>query len=140
MLDSALAVEEAFYEALARGDLDAVMALWSDEDDPICVHPGGPRLVGLAAIRESFEQLLQNGQGLAIRTASARSFDSGTLEVRNLIEQIVVEGQDGAELVSIVATNVYTKGRNGWQLAMHHATGVADAVEPVDAPPAHRMH
>ncbi|WP_442786621.1 nuclear transport factor 2 family protein [Hydrogenophaga sp. NFH-34] len=34
-------VEHAFYEALQHGDLERVMACWADEDDVVCVHPGG---------------------------------------------------------------------------------------------------
>jgi ketosteroid isomerase-like protein len=47
-------VEAAFYEALQKGDIDALMALWADDDEVVCVHPGGGgRLVGPAAIRAS---------------------------------------------------------------------------------------
>ena len=43
--------EAQFYEALQRGDLDRVMAVWADDDDIACIHPSGPRLLGLHAIR-----------------------------------------------------------------------------------------
>ena len=43
-------VEAAFYEAMQNRNLDAFMACWADEDDIVCVHPGGPRLVGHDAI------------------------------------------------------------------------------------------
>ena len=38
-------VEQQFYEALQSGDIDALMAVWADDDDIFCVHPGGPRVV-----------------------------------------------------------------------------------------------
>ena len=44
-------VEAQFYEALQQGDIDKLMAVWSDDDEIVCVHPGGPRVVGPAAIR-----------------------------------------------------------------------------------------
>ena len=31
--------EAQFYEALQRGDLDRVMAVWADDDDIACIHP-----------------------------------------------------------------------------------------------------
>ncbi|NIC39466.1 nuclear transport factor 2 family protein, partial [Aquabacterium sp. A08] len=47
-------VELAFYEALQQGDVAALMDCWTDDEEPVCVHPGGPRLLGAPAIRESF--------------------------------------------------------------------------------------
>jgi len=58
---SADEVEVAFYEALQQGDLEQLMACWADEDDIVCVHPGGPRLVGAAAIRQAFELMFSQG-------------------------------------------------------------------------------
>ena len=49
---SAEAVEEAFYDALRRGDFAAMMAVWADDEDVICVHPSGSRHVGIEAVRE----------------------------------------------------------------------------------------
>jgi hypothetical protein len=45
--------EAAFYEAMQLGDIDKLMACWADEDDIVCVHPGGPRLVGALAVNTS---------------------------------------------------------------------------------------
>ena len=37
--------EAAFYAAFERADVDAMMAVWSDDEAVFCVHPGGGRLV-----------------------------------------------------------------------------------------------
>ena len=58
-------VEAALYEAMQTGQIDAFMACWADEDDVVCVHPGGPRIVGHQAIRQSFELLFESGAILA---------------------------------------------------------------------------
>ena len=54
-------IEHQFYEALQQGDVDKLMAIWSDDDDIACVHPGGPRVVGPRAIRASFDTIFANG-------------------------------------------------------------------------------
>ena len=54
-------IEQQFYEALQRGDIDGLMAVWSDDEDISCVHPGGPRVVGAGAIRAAFESIFANG-------------------------------------------------------------------------------
>ena len=63
--------ETAFYDAVARGDLEGLMALWADDDEIICVHPGAPRLVGHAAIRASWEAIFARG-GVRIRVRDQR--------------------------------------------------------------------
>ena len=54
-------IEAAFYEALQKGDIELLMACWADEDDVVCVHPGGPRMVGVGAIRAGFEAMFAHG-------------------------------------------------------------------------------
>ena len=36
--------EAAFYEALERADLEAMMEVWAEDEEIVCVHPAGPRL------------------------------------------------------------------------------------------------
>ncbi|WP_287809273.1 SAM-dependent methyltransferase, partial [Pseudomonas sp.] len=33
-------------KALNRADVDALMALWADDEEIVCVHPNGLRLIG----------------------------------------------------------------------------------------------
>ena len=61
MFTTALDIESAFYDALGRADAQALMALWADDEEIVCVHPGGPRLVGTAAVRAAFEAVFNNG-------------------------------------------------------------------------------
>ena len=51
-------VEALFYEALQLADIEKLMACWADEDDIVCIHPGGPRVVGMGAIRAAFDAIL----------------------------------------------------------------------------------
>ena len=46
--------EAAFYDAISRADIDGLMAIWAEDDEIICIHPGAPRLIGHAAIRASW--------------------------------------------------------------------------------------
>ena len=34
-------IEAAFYDALRQGDIERLMACWADEEEIVCVHPGG---------------------------------------------------------------------------------------------------
>lgn len=114
-------IEAAFYDAFNRGDLEALMALWSDADEISCVHPGGQRLIGLAAIRESWKQLFEDGMRLRLSVHHGLSHTSPMLVVRSVLQHVVIEGEDGMP-PPIIATNVYARGAFGWRLVMHHSS------------------
>src|SRR5918993_146687 len=40
LLSSPEECEQAFYEALEAGDSEAVVDLWLEDDDLVCIHPG----------------------------------------------------------------------------------------------------
>lgn len=114
-------IEAQFYQALQRGDIEKLMALWSDDDDIACVHPGGPRLIGAAAIRASFEAIFANG---AINAAPerVRRVVSLSCAVHSVLERVEVMSTEGPQAAWVIATNVYLKGAQGWRLVAHHAS------------------
>lgn len=120
-LASADDIEHAFYDALQHADLERLMACWADEDEIVCVHPGGPRLVGLSAIRTAFEALFSNGSVKA-HPERVRRMDAGGCSVHSVIERIELLSDDGLAHAWVVATNVYTKTPQGWRLIAHHAS------------------
>lgn len=122
---TAEAAEEAFYDAMERADVDAMMALWADDEDSVCVHPGGARLVGLPSIRAAWEEIFRDG-GMHIRPTDVKIYQSGTVSVHSVVEQVVVHGRFGTEVVRILATNVYVKGPIGWQIIAHQGAPAAD--------------
>ena len=122
-------VEAAFYEALQRGDIDQLMACWADEDEIVCVHPGGPRLVGAQAIRAAFEAMFAQGTIRAV-PERVRRIDALGAAVHNVLERIDVMSAEGPRHAWVVATNVYLKSAEGWRLAAHHASpGRSEEVE-----------
>ena len=113
--------EAQFYEALQHADLERLMAVWADEDEVSCVHPGGPRMVGLAAIRTAFEALFQQG-AVAVYPERVRRLVSGDTAIHQVQERVQVEGPAGVQSAWVIATNVYLKTAQGWRLVVHHAS------------------
>ncbi|MBX3603658.1 MAG: nuclear transport factor 2 family protein [Piscinibacter sp.] len=114
-------IEQQFYEALQRADLDAMMAAWSDEDDIVCVHPGGPRVVGAPAIRAAFEAMFANGSVDAVPD-KVRRLQTLTCAVHSVLERVRVLTEEGPRTAWVVATNVYVKTAHGWRMVAHHAS------------------
>jgi ketosteroid isomerase-like protein len=114
-------IELALYEAMRRGDVDGLMALWSDDDEICCIHPGGKRLVGASAIRASFEAIFGNG-AIDAEPHRVRRLESHSSAVHSVLEKIRVRSSEGEQLAWVVATNVYLKSADGWRLVAHHAS------------------
>lgn len=131
---SADVVEAAFYEALQRGDIDRLMACWADEDDVVCVHPGGGRILGLNAIREAFEALFVHG-GIRVEPTQVHKVESLTCATHSVIERVEIATNEGLRQAQVVVTNVYQRTAQGWRLVAHHASpGVPIAAQPELSP------
>ena len=83
-------VEDAFYRALQEGDIDKLMACWADDDDIVCIHPGGPRVVGATAIRATFEAMFANGGAVRAWPERVRKTESMASSVHNVLERVEV--------------------------------------------------
>ncbi|MFZ4479631.1 MAG: YybH family protein [Rhodoferax sp.] len=118
-------IEAAFYQALQNADLEKLMACWADEDDLVCVHPSGPRLIGMAAIRSAFDAMFSKGS-IRAWPESVRRIESLASSVHNVRERIEVLTDEGPRLVYVIATNVYHKTAQGWRMVAHHASPGAD--------------
>jgi len=114
-------IETQFYEALQRGDIERLMAVWSDDEEIVCVHPGGPRLIGAAAIRASFEAIFSNG-AIRAQPQKVRRVLGLSSAVHNVLERVEVLSSDGPQSAWVIATNVYLKGALGWRMVVHHAS------------------
>jgi uncharacterized protein (TIGR02246 family) len=118
---SAEEIEAQFYDALRQGDIEALMALWADDDEIVCVQPGGPRLIGAAAIRASFEAIFANG-GVPVQPDHVHRLHQQGCALHHLAERIAVTTEQGAQTAWVLTTNFYIKTPLGWRLASHHAS------------------
>ena len=114
-------IEQQFYEALQHGDIERLMAVWSDDEEISCVHPGGPRVVGAGAIRSAFESIFANG-AVNARPEKVRRLQTLSCSVHSVLEQIHLMTPEGPQTAWVVATNVYLKTAQGWRLVSHHAS------------------
>ncbi len=137
VLGSADAIELAFYAAIARADITALMALWADDDDIVCIHPGAPRLVGHAAIRASWEMIFERG-GVQIRPVQLHVSLNLMVSIHNLVEEIDNDLREPQDM-HVLATNVYIKTAQGWRIVTHHAS-IAPGNIPVDSTAGLMLH
>ena len=128
-------IEASFYEALQSGDIEKLMACWADEDDIVCVHPGGARGVGAATIRGSFEMMFAHGTIRAF-AEKVRKVESMTASVHSVLQRVEVLTEDGPRHAYVIATNVYHKTAQGWRMVAHHASpGTPNEMQEVSDSP-----
>ena len=133
--------ENAFYEALERADLEAMMAVWAEDEEIVCIHPAGPRLTGPEAVRQSWAQIFSDGARARVHITRQVALAGMMLEVHSVFENFSVEGEDAAPQgrdsrpAPIVATNVYQRSAAGWRMIVHHASPAPGEPDP---PPAAR--
>jgi len=121
--------EAQFYEALREGDIDKLMAVWADDDEVVCVHPGGPRIVGPRAIRGAFEAIFAAGriQAEIERVRRVHTLDAA---MHSVVERVHLVLPQGPRTAFVMATNVYVKTTQGWRMVAHHASPGTDTEAP----------
>jgi len=125
--------EDAFYRAFAAADVEAMMAVWADDDAVTCVHPAGPRLDGLPAIRRSWQVIFSNTLGIEFLLTDARRVHDAQLAVHLVLERIRA-GRGGELNPPVIATNVYRLTQHGWRMILHHASSGPAPQHPAQGP------
>ena len=124
----------AFYQAFEARDIDAMMAAWAEDEDIVCVHPGGPRLVGYDAVRAGWEQLFAGDAKLSFRLDDIVVIETVGLALQSAIEHVTL-GDEPKPRGAAIATNVFLRTPSGWRLVMHHASAApAVAAMPTGGP------
>ena len=135
--------ESAFYEALTKADLDAMMAVWADDDDIYCVHPNGARISGVENVRESWRQIFSSGQTLRFQLRESQVVQGMMLAVHSVYEHITIAGEARPQ-APMIATNGYFRTERGWRMVAHHASPVPVPAtanpEPRRAAPPKTLH
>ena len=119
----------AFYQAFEAKDIDAMMGAWADDEEIVCVHPGGARLVGYDAVRAAWEQLFAGDSRLSFRLQDIVVVESVGMAMQSAIEQVSL-GSDGSTRGYAVATNLFLRTPVGWRLLAHHASPAPAAAAP----------
>lgn len=122
MFQSSEEAEAAFYDAFEHADIEAMMAVWADDDEVVCIHPMGPRIEGRAAIRTSWAQILSGGgDGLHFEITNKVQSASDGLAVHFVYENIGF-GPVPTQRSVVLATNVYRHTDKGWRMVCHHGS------------------
>jgi ketosteroid isomerase-like protein len=128
-------IEEAharFYRAFEALDLAEMDKVWAHGDHVRCVHPGWPLLAGWEAVRASWEAIFANTGEIRFTISDVQVAASGDLGWVTCTENILSQIRGRVSVTSVMATNIFEHGPDGWRMIHHHASHVlgASASEP----------
>lgn len=111
--------EQAFYDAFAKGDIQAMRTVWLEDDSVICIHPGSDILQGLVAVHASWKEILRSPPAIR-HQAEARS--QGPLLAVHVGHEWVTTGPQ--RTIVLAVTNVFQITAEGWRMLLHQGAGL----------------
>ena len=118
--ETPMEAEAAFYAAFIKRDVDAMMAVWAEDDNVNCIHPHGPILTGRTAIRDSWEMIFRHSPEMQIMINGRSRGQDGSFAI-HIVEEHVRAGNEPPG-TPLHATNVYHLTDTGWRMVLHHAS------------------
>lgn len=143
--EAVLAANQALYEALENGDLEAVESAWlgaaeaDDKGGVVCVHPGWPVLRGRAQVTRSYMLIMMNTEYIQFFLTDVEAEVQGDVALVTCTENILSGGEAEEEgelgpLVGgkVVSTNLFRRTPDGWKLWSHHGSPVLTSGDDED--------
>jgi ketosteroid isomerase-like protein len=110
--------EDAFYDAIDEQDLNAMMEVWENSDEVVCLLPMQSLVQGAAQVRGAWQPLLNGEIKVDIEVHHIHWLESGDIAIHYLQEKVKIEGQPQQQ-APLYASNVYRKSGNGWTMILH---------------------
>jgi ketosteroid isomerase-like protein len=123
---------ERFYSAFENLSIQEMESVWAKDAEIQCGHPGWRILRGWKPVMESWRRIFENTPQIRFMLTDVAIQVRGDLAWVTLYENLnsLIEGQNVA--ATILATNIFRKGADGWRMIHHHGSSVT---QPPQAPP-----
>ena len=128
---------ESFYRAFESRDVREMEKVWAAGDNIQCGHPGWRVLRGWNAVMESWRCIFENSPAIRFNLTDVSIEIRGALGWVTLYENLnsSVEGQNLS--ATILTTNIFEKGAEGWRMILHHGSAVMQPPPDEEAPLVH---
>jgi ketosteroid isomerase-like protein len=123
-----------FYRAFTAGDFAAMSALWSEQTEITCFHPGSALIRGRTAVLAAWRQIIAEPAPFEMHCDHAR--------VQLLPAAAIVtcyEG-NGDQPAHLAATNVFVLEQERWRMLHHHAGPLSRPMPRPSASPSTGMN
>ena len=118
-----LAVNDNFYQAFNRSDLNLMQSVWAKKDSVTCIHPGWEVLRGFDVIIQSWENIFVGSENLEVKLSDIKVSEGGLIWV-SCQENLFAMSMSGVQVSKVHATNLFEKIEDQWKMVLHHASSV----------------
>jgi hypothetical protein len=108
---------DAFYQAFAAGDLNAMEAVWAELPNVYCCHPGWPPITNRAEVMESWRDILAASGPMPVSCVAPKATVFGDVGLVCCYERFANQ--------HLVASNLFVRTGSGWRMIHHHAGPLA---------------
>ena len=122
--EEVLKVNQRFYEALGRRDLELMGTVWVKDSRAGCVHPGWIMLQGWEAIRQSWENVFDPRDQLNIRLSNVNVEVRGDVAWVTCIQELIYIKRNPIVMNISQSTNIFERHESGWLMVLHHASPI----------------
>ncbi len=122
---AAARANRAFYRAFEALDVDAMEAVWLDDDRIKCIHPGWELLAGRERVMRSWELIFKNTSTIRFDVTDLAIEIVGDAAWVTNVENIWSDDPVGRFTSQAVATNLFVGTPQGYRMVLHHASPVA---------------
>jgi ketosteroid isomerase-like protein len=131
------AANNDFYSAFEKLDIKEMEKVWAKGAGIQCGHPGWRILRGWGPVMESWKRIFENTPAIQFMLSDVSIQINGTLAWVTLYENLnsKVEGQPVS--ATILTTNIFEKGAEGWRMIHHHGSSVAQQAPPGETSTVH---
>ena len=113
--------ENAFYDALEKLDVDAMMDVWADDDTVVCVLPFNERLHGHDEVLQGWLDFFCTQEPVRVQLHQPQYTHGPRLAV-HVLYQHAHSASGNHPKPTLIVTNIYKKSSEGWQMIMHQAS------------------
>jgi hypothetical protein len=116
---------DAFYQAFAAADLDAMDAVWATQANVFCCHPGWPPIVSRDEVMASWREILTGVRRVPVRCVAPKTTLHGQIGLVCCYERFADQ--------HLVASNLFIRAGDRWRMIHHHASPLVRVPEEAKA-------
>jgi ketosteroid isomerase-like protein len=123
--ENIIEVNQKFYDAFNKNDIELMIGVWLKGSTSQCIHPGWDVLNGFEPIMISWQKIFLAAQDLEIKLSHLKVTTSEDLAWVTCQENLFSISSSGVQLSKVHSTNLFQKINGEWKMVLHHASPVS---------------